>query len=150
MSRRHQIQRTLASVAGAAQLAVGPVAAQSDLSPRYPLSASSAIEIGVGLAMVMVIIVLCAWAGRRVFRIAPGVSRHLKIVAGLPMGTRERIVLLQVGETQLLVAVSPGRMHTLHVLEKPLSLGEEKLSGGASFGGELLRFLKPRQGENEV
>ena len=94
------------------------------------------------MASVIGAIALCAWLLRRVFRMTPGVSRHLKIVAGLPMGTRERIVLLQVGETQLLVGVSPGRIQTLHVLARPLSLGDEKSAGAASFGGELRRFLK--------
>ena len=127
-------------------LAASPGAAESNVSSDYPLSASSAFEISLGLVLVIGAIVLCAWLVRRVFRIAPGVSRHLKIVAGLALGTRERIVLLQVGETQLLVGVSPGRIQTLHVLDKPLGLAGEKPN---AFGSELRRFLKPAEsGEN--
>lgn len=128
----------MAALSPASAYAVEPVD-----SPGFPLSASSAVEITLGLGLVVGAIILCAWLVRRVFRISPGVSRHMKIVAGLALGTRERIVLLQVGETQLLVGVSPGRIQTLHVLDKPLSLTDEASS--ASFGGELRRFLKPAE-----
>ena len=49
-------------------------------------------------------------------------SQHglLKVVAGLPLGTRERIIVLQVGEEQLLLGLSPGRIEKLHTLAEPL------------------------------
>ena len=122
MPRIQRIAAHRLSAAAAGFVAASPVLAQDNPSPSYPLSASSASEISLGLVLVIGAIALCAWLVRRVFRMAPGVSRHLKVVAGLPMGTRERIVLLQVGDTQLLVGVSPGRIQTLHVLQTPLSL----------------------------
>jgi flagellar protein FliO/FliZ len=50
----------------------------------------------------------------------------LKILGGLSMGSRERVVLMQVGEEQILIGVSPGRIQTLHVLDKPISVDDKK------------------------
>jgi len=60
------------------------------------------------------------------------------------MGTRERVVLLQVGETQLLLGVAPGRVQTLHVLDKPLDSGKQ--GAGPRFSEQLGRLLKKDQG----
>ena len=61
-------------------------------------------------------------------------DESLKILGGISMGSRERVVLLQVGEEQLLIGVSPGRINTLHVLETPIensAAGVSHVKGGA-------------------
>ena len=57
------------------------------------------------------------------------------------MGTRERVVLLQVGDKQLLVGVAPGSIKTLHVLETPLVDGNEVVAGGSGFAKQLGAML---------
>ena len=57
---------------------------------------------------------------KRMNRLQSSTGGMLKIIGGISMGSRERVVLLQVGSEQLLVGVSPGRINTLHVLETPL------------------------------
>ena len=65
----------------------------------------------------------------------------LRILGGLSMGARERVVLLQVGDTQLLVGVAPGRVQTLHVLEQPLPAAASGLQNASGFADQLGRFL---------
>ena len=43
-------------------------------------------------------------------------------IADIPLGQKERAVLLKVGNTQILVGVAPGQVNTLHVLTEPLDL----------------------------
>jgi flagellar protein FliO/FliZ len=45
-----------------------------------------------------------------------GGSANLEMLAQLPLGTRERAVLVRVGDTQVLIGVAPGSVRTLHVL----------------------------------
>lgn len=52
--------------------------------------------------------------GRRGF----GHSGPLRIVGGLMLSTRERIVLLEVGEQWLVIGIVPGQIKTLHTLPK--------------------------------
>lgn len=47
-----------------------------------------------------------------------GGNGPLRVVGGLMLGTRERVVLVEVGDTWLVVGISPGQMRTLHALPK--------------------------------
>lgn len=81
------------------------------------LSQSDLVGWILGLGVVTLLILILAWALRRLnhFSFLPG--NGLRVLGGLSLGTRERVVLLQVGEKQLLLGVAPGRIETLHVLE---------------------------------
>ena len=50
-----------------------------------------------------------------------GSDGALKVLASMSMGQRERVVLLQVGEKQLLIGVAPGQINTLHELQTPVT-----------------------------
>jgi len=73
-----------------------------------------------------------------------GVGGGVRLLGGISVGHRERVVLIQVGEQQLLVGVAPGRVNTLHVLEKPITL-ERQTEGG--FAERLASAMK-RQGKS--
>ena len=46
----------------------------------------------------------------------------LDVLADLPLGQKERAVLIRVGTTQILLGVAPGRVSTLHVLAEPVQI----------------------------
>lgn len=94
-----------------------------------PMSGSYLFQLILGLIVVLICIVALAWFAKRMNRLQSSTGGVLKIIGGLSMGSRERVVLLQVGSEQLLIGVSPGRINTLHVLEAPLEdagINEEK------------------------
>ena len=88
------------------------------------VSSGNLVQVTLGLLMVLALIVGIAWLLRRYGRLQSAASGSLKIIGGLSIGSRERVVLLQVGDTQLLVGVAPGRVQTLHVLDEPLTTGK--------------------------
>lgn len=93
------------------------LAAEAD-SARPGLSLSSSlVQMILGLALILVLIVGAAWLLRRFMPLRGG-DGAIRVLGGLSLGSRERVVLLQVGETRLLVGVSPGRVATLHVLDE--------------------------------
>ncbi|WP_172600428.1 FliO/MopB family protein [Sulfurivermis fontis] len=63
------------------------------------------------------------------------------MLGGVPVGQRERVVLIQVGNKQLLLGVAPGRVQTLHVLDEPINVTAVP-SGGESFAERLTAALK--------
>ena len=83
-----------------------------------------------GLALIVAILFLGAYLlrklnGGRSF----GSSGPLRVVGGLMLGARERIVLLEVGESWIVVGIGPGQINTLHTLPKgdvPASTSGEK------------------------
>ncbi len=67
----------------------------------------------------------------------------IQVVGGIPLGAREKLVLVQVGETQLLVGMAPGQLRTLHVFDKPVVEPASSGNGGAGFAA-VLGSLAPR------
>ena len=85
-----------------------------------PLSAGNVVQLLFGMMGVLVLIIGLAWVFKRVGGLQASMGKELRIVGGLSMGARERVVLVQVGDKQLLLGVAPGRIQTLYELEKPL------------------------------
>jgi len=69
------------------------------------------------LAVVAAVFAL-GWAARRVSRRVPGARAPVKVVGGAAVGTRERVVVLELGTTWLVVGVAPGRVSALHTMPK--------------------------------
>ena len=103
---------------------------------------SDIAQLLASLAVILGLIVLLAWVLRRVNG-APSTSRQLiQMQAGLNLGSRERVLLLQVGETQILVAATPGRISKLHVFDQPVPLAPQPSDQAGSGFAELLTKLK--------
>jgi flagellar protein FliO/FliZ len=97
-------------------LAAGPQASIATGGlPTGDLTAA-AIRMVLGLAVVLALLAATAWLSRR-FRVGGGMRGGLiEVISGMSLGARERVVLLRVGNDQVLVGVSPSGMRTLHVL----------------------------------
>jgi flagellar protein FliO/FliZ len=57
---------------------------------------------------------------RKVNGMSGSVVAPLKVLGSVRVGAREKVVLLQVGEQQLLVGVAAGGVNTLYVLSEPV------------------------------
>ncbi len=108
-------------VAAALFLASGPVTAvEGNLQSGIDIW-DSILQVGAALCIVLVLIVGGAWFMRRVGHFGNTVGRLMRVVGVLSVGSRERVVLIEVGGRQLLLGVAPGRVSTLHILEQTLS-----------------------------
>lgn len=110
-----------------------------------PLGAGNFMQMFVGLAIVLGVIFLMAWAIRRMGHVQTRVSGVMKVLGGLSLGQRERVVLIQVGDNQILLGVAPGQIRKLHVLDKPVETeGERQVPGQSSFAERLQQALRGR------
>lgn len=92
------------------------------LNTAAPMDPSAGlIKVVFGLAFVVAAIFATAWFYRRYGNFNKASGNGLRIVGGLAVGNRERVVLLQVGEEQVLVGVTPNHIETLLVLKHPLT-----------------------------
>lgn len=101
-------------------------AAESSVTPAAAAAASYSpvgqiMKMIVGLVIVLIMIFAVAWLARNYMGFNPSSNAALKPLAGVLVGQKERVVLVQVGERQLLIGVAPGQINLLHVIEK----GEE-------------------------
>ena len=97
-----------------------------------PMSGDYLVQLVLGLIVVIFFIFVFAWFAKKMNRFQSGNSDSLKIIGGISMGSRERVVLLQVGEQQLLLGVSPGRINALHLLEQPIESVSTHAKGHAT------------------
>jgi flagellar protein FliO/FliZ len=100
------------------------------------------LQFTAGLLVVLMSVVGLAWLLRRVGRLQSSADGTLRVIGGLALGTRERVVLVQVGETQVLLGVAPGRVQAVHVLQEPVVTGKESESVTGSFAVRLKEALK--------
>ncbi len=97
-----------------------PFAAPDTTAPAAPSDVGSLGEVTLALALVLAAIFGAAWLLRRVRGFGKPQGSALDILADLPVGTKERAVLIRVGAKQILIGVAPGRVNTLHVLDEPV------------------------------
>ncbi len=104
-----------------------------------PMAVNNLWQLTLGMVVVLAIMLGLAWVLKRTGKFQMAAGGGLKILGGLSIGSRERVVLLQVGETQLLVGVAPGQVQALHVLEQPLETQAQASGGG--FADQLGRMM---------
>ncbi len=91
---------------------------------RHSVTPSDWLQMFIGLAFVLLMIGFIAWILRRVSGPVSMGSGHLRIVSVLPVGTRERIALIQAGKDQVLVGITPSGISRIHTLSEPVEVNE--------------------------
>ena len=98
-----------------------PFAAPTAIEAAAPPGVASLGQVTLSLALVLALIFAAAWVARKSRAFNKSSSSALNVVANLPLGQKERAVLIRVGTTQILLGVAPGRVSTLHVLTTPVT-----------------------------
>ena len=99
------------------------------------------MEVLAGLILILIVIALFAWMARRFPQLGGRGRPGMRILAVLPLGTREKAVLVQVGNEQLLLGVTPTSINMLHRPGEPVDIDVAKQT--PVFAGLLARFNKP-------
>ncbi|MGJ4803097.1 flagellar biosynthetic protein FliO [Luteimonas sp. SDU82] len=105
--------------------------AQPGTAPTAVASPTTAGSLGgavFALVLVVGLILLLSWLAKRMPGLGGGgvANPALRIVGSLALGPRDRLVVVEVGETQLLLGVGSGGTRTLHTLEQPLPTAAAK------------------------
>lgn len=95
-----------------------PFAAYAAESSPIGVSTGTYLQAALALALIVGLLAGTAWLARKVSGGKGFGQGGLKIVGGVALGPRERIVLLEVGNEWLVVGIVPGQIRTLHRLEK--------------------------------
>ncbi|RKP44382.1 flagellar biosynthetic protein FliO [Trinickia fusca] len=94
------------------------------------LGVGAVLQTLVGLAVVVALVFACAWLARR-FGLQPGARGGLvRTIGGVSLGGKERVAVVEVGDTWLVLGAAPGNVRLLHTLPAG-STGHS----GSSHGG---------------
>ncbi len=100
-----------------------------------------ALEFGASLLLVITAIFIVGWFYARMQRIRGGSSNVFNIVASQSLGAKERIILLEVGEKQIVVGITAASMQALHVFDEPVALANAR-SGKSEFAERLTSVFR--------
>lgn len=97
--------------------------------------AGALAQAGLGLFAIIALILGLAWLARRA-----GLVRHvqggvMKVVGSTSLGARQRLLLVEVGDTWLVLGVSAGEIRTLHTLPAGSAAPGEAIAGIGGMAG---------------
>jgi flagellar protein FliO/FliZ len=104
------------------------------------LSVGSVAQLTLSLAAIVALIFAVSWLVKRLKLGTPRSRGEIAVIDELALGPRERVVLVRVGDAQVLVGVGAGSVVGLTPLEKPVVL--EGPSEGPAFAERLREFMK--------
>jgi flagellar protein FliO/FliZ len=140
------IRLLLAAASLSSASAFAQTAARPAYTPPEALSAGSVLQVIFSLALVLGIIGLVAWLLKRMNLPQHGLGKQLKVISGIAVGQRERILLVEVKDTWLVVGVAPGNVQTLHTLPKDVTpvQSDEMPPGETRFQSWLKQIAEKR------
>jgi flagellar protein FliO/FliZ len=105
------------------------------------VSFSTYFQAFLGLVLIIGLLLFAATLARK-FLAGKGFGQGgMRVIGGVALGARERIVLLEVGEEWLVIGIVPGQIRTLHKLPKG-EMPADSLLGAAPKS--FAQFLQPR------
>lgn len=87
-------------------------------SPEPGVSSAAFLQAMLGLAFIVALLFLFAFMARRLLGGKGFGQGGLKLLGGVALGPKERIVLLEAGDQWLVVGIVPGQIRTLHMMPK--------------------------------
>lgn len=124
-------------------LLVAPHAAWAQAAPEV---GSGLLQMLLGLGFIIALIFASLWLLRRLAAPRGSAAHALRIVAGQAVGARERVVIVEVGDTALVLGVAPGQITTLHSMPKS-ALPQTPPAGSVtthSFASRLRQMMEKR------
>lgn len=92
-----------------------PLFAADTAAPAAPGITDGLAQMLLGLAVVLGLLLGCLWLIKKLS--APhGAAAGLRVLGAVPVGPRERVVLVEVGGQVLVLGVTPSNVRTLHTL----------------------------------
>ena len=99
-------------------------------------------QLVFGLLLVLGLIFFLAWLLRRVQQAGPaGKGQVIELIGSRALGPRDRLMLVQVGNEQILLGLSPGTITALHVLKEPVEVPTASEKATPEFAQHLLKIL---------
>ena len=121
-------------------LAIAATPAFADTAKSGAAIVASPLNVVLCIAFLGFLVVAALWLIRRVGGAQwVGSRKSMKVVGSLPLGQRERVVLIEVAGQQWLLGVTPGQISLLHRFDEPaIGVAEE----GDDFSARMRQILQ--------
>ena len=112
-------------------------------------SSGGLFQVLLGLILVLGLMAGAAWLLRRFGAPKMASGTTIKIIGGIAVGNRERIMVVEVADQWIVVGVAPGRVNTLSTMPKQElpPLPEHTTSVSGHFSEWLQQIMDKRNGK---
>ncbi len=119
----------------------------ADTATKAPAvsTAGNLLQVFIGLIAVLMLIAGVAWVAKRFGVNQAGTTQLLRVISSASVGARERIVVVEVGESWLVVGVAPGSINALATLPKGENPATATAANPSSFAARLQQLIENRR-----
>ena len=138
-------QLVLAGLSAQAWNACAEMAHPVATPPAPIVTAGSLLQVGASLVLVLAAVAAVAWLMKRLNPHQTASGGAVRVVSATAVGQRERVVLVEVDATWLVIGVAPGHVTSLHSMAKPavpISNVPNSSSSDNKFAGWLKQTLE--------
>ena len=145
MIRTFSFLAALFSISAAhAQNATSTVATASTSTTS---TAGNLMQVTLGLMVVLGLMAAAAWALRR-FNMAKGHNAaQIKIIGGVSVGNRERVMVVEIADQWIVVGVAPGRVNALATMAKQETTIIPDAAPSKNFSSWLAQTIEKRNAQ---
>jgi flagellar protein FliO/FliZ len=130
------------SAALAAEIAAGVTTPAN--APATPDLGASALQMFSGLIIVLMLLLGALWLLKRISEPRGPVGGLMRVVAGVAVGPRERVVILELGNSWLVLGVAPGQVTTLAEIPRQEVPTSARLPANKDFPAWLKQVIDRR------
>jgi flagellar protein FliO/FliZ len=137
-ARRLRTQTFGAALAAAGALLAAAAQAAAPAAAA-PSATAGLLQVLISLVFILAVIVALAWLATRLRLTPRTASTALKVLADVPVGQKERVVLVKVGDAQALVGVGADGVRSLQLLERSVEIPADEAPG--AFADRLKQMM---------
>jgi flagellar protein FliO/FliZ len=120
--------------------------ANAELAETKTTSASQLANLLGGLVLMVGLIYGLSWFVRRFNQGGFMQNSTIKMLATMPLGTRERLMLVDVGGKQILLGITAQSINSLHVFETPIvTAADASTKSPSDFSQKLMALLQKKE-----
>lgn len=130
-------------------LPVFSVLAAEQKQVNSTVSYSHVLNWSLGLIAVLVLFFACVWLVKKTGTLSGNNKQEMRVVSGLSLGMREKLILVQLGDRQVVLGVTPGKIEKILVLEPEDTLFKQSQveRSGEEFSQKLKQVLSGKENE---
>jgi flagellar protein FliO/FliZ len=132
-----------AEVGAGGTASVGSAASMGAAS-TIPDLGTSALQMVFGLIAVLAILLAALWLLKRISQPQGAAAGLLRVVAGIAVGSRERVVILELGNSWLVLGIAPGHISTLAEIPRQEVPTSPATPTGKDFSAWLKQTIERR------
>jgi flagellar protein FliO/FliZ len=121
-----------------------------DAYAAAPTPAGSGLQLLFGMVVVLGLLMGIAWWIKRFGPVRNSSGAAAKIIGGVSVGTRERVMVVEVGDQWIVIGVAPGSVNALTTMPRQAHLPESETAAQppTNFAGWLKQTIDKRNGKH--